>query len=256
MITAGMARERDPRPLQTPALSCVAPFLRRPFPAPALSCAAPFLQNFSARNRMSVVAGRWPSPPCGHGDGARNSCVASCQGPSGRRRNATGWVRTGRASDIRVCTRAFCRKAGNGGGQGRATGLRRPLGRPANDGARGLRRGDRPEAAANDGAREPAAALVGSGRPVGQMTPSSRPTVANASRHAWRSSRVCSLVTIVRIRALVQGDRRVDHGLGEDAQLEQPCAELPGLLRVADDDRRDGRLADAGVEARGPPARP
>ena len=82
-----------------------------------------------------------------------------------------------------------------------------------------------------------------------QMSRSSRPTVCERIE--------AGLEIVARVLAghdrahagLAQRDGREDDRRGEDAALEQPGRELLRLRLVAGDDRRDRRLADAGVEA-------
>ena len=81
------------------------------------------------------------------------------------------------------------------------------------------------------------------------MIPSSRPTFLKASSANCSSSRVCVAVTMVRTRALSRATVGKRDALREDALLEQPIRQLHRQRAVADDDRRDRALADAGVEA-------
>ena len=85
-----------------------------------------------------------------------------------------------------------------------------------------------------------------------RMTPSSRPTVANASSARSSCSRACAAVTIVPDPREVQRDGREHDRLREDALVHQSIAEAHRGLRVAHHHRGDGGLGTARVEAQAP----
>src|SRR3954465_12771518 len=93
------------------------------------------------------------------------------------------------------------------------------------------------------------------------MSRSCRPTFSNASRHVCRSSRECSLVTIVRTRALSRATVGKTTDVAKMPSSNNPAASAcaldaspritGGVVRpgcLARDDGRDRRLADARVE--------
>ena len=67
--------------------------------------------------------------------------------------------------------------------------------------------------------------------------------------HVWRSSRECSLVTIVRTRALPSATVGKTTDVANTPSSNRRAASCCALRLVAGHDRSDRRLADARVEA-------